>query len=123
MTFVLQQNGDGSLSYTVNGVTVTKTVNRFAFRKNGGGYYTDKQYHVSAQITCSIAHRYKIPVDRKHIFGHYNVPSNLSSHTLCSDKRGIAGDCGGVNHHSDPGPYWNWTKYMRLVASCVKAAG
>jgi hypothetical protein len=34
MSFVLQENGDGSLSYTVNGVTVTKTVNRFAFRKN-----------------------------------------------------------------------------------------
>jgi hypothetical protein len=34
MTFVLQENGDGSLSYTVNGLTVTKTVNRFAFRKN-----------------------------------------------------------------------------------------
>jgi hypothetical protein len=34
MTFVLQENGDGSLSYAVNGTTVTKTVNRFAFRKN-----------------------------------------------------------------------------------------
>ena len=34
MSFVLQANGDGSLTYTVNGVTVVKSVNRFAFRKN-----------------------------------------------------------------------------------------
>jgi hypothetical protein len=47
MTFVLRENGDGSLQYTVNGVTVTKTVNRFAFRKNdlSGSY----QGHVVAR--------------------------------------------------------------------------
>ena len=47
MNFVLQENGDGSLSYTINGVTVTKTVNRFAFRKNdlSGSY----QGHVVAR--------------------------------------------------------------------------
>ncbi len=95
----------------------------FANRKNGGGYYTNTLYDASARLSCAIAHRYHIPVDRKHIFGHYNVPSNLSSHTLCSDARGIAGDCGGVSHHTDPGRYWNWKKYMHLVATCVAAAG
>jgi N-acetyl-anhydromuramyl-L-alanine amidase AmpD len=94
----------------------------FAFRRNGGGYYTDTLYGASAKLTCAIAHRYHIPVDRKHIFGHMNVPSSLSSHTLCSDKRGIAGKCGGVSHHADPGRYWNWPKYMKLVAGCVHAA-
>jgi len=34
MTFVLQENGDGSLGYTVNGASVAKTVKRYAFRKN-----------------------------------------------------------------------------------------
>ena len=94
----------------------------FANRKRGGGYYTDTLYEASARLSCAIAHRYGIPVDRKHIFGHLNVPSNLSSHTLCSDKRGIAGTCGGVSHHTDPGRYWNWTKYMHLVATCVHDA-
>jgi len=94
----------------------------FAYRKNGGGYYTDRLYRTSAQLSCAIAVRYHIPVDRKHIFGHMNVPSSLSSHTLCSDARGIAGHCGGVSHHADPGRYWNWTKYMSLVRSCVNAA-
>jgi len=34
MSFVLQANGDGSLTYTVNGITVVKSLNRFSFRKN-----------------------------------------------------------------------------------------
>jgi N-acetyl-anhydromuramyl-L-alanine amidase AmpD len=95
----------------------------FAHRKNGGGFYTDRQYRASARLACAIAHRNKIPVDRKHIFGHMNVPSNVNSRTLCSDKSGIAGKCSGVSHHSDPSRFWNWTKYMSLVRSCVKAAG
>ncbi|MEO8839955.1 MAG: N-acetylmuramoyl-L-alanine amidase [Kofleriaceae bacterium] len=94
----------------------------FAHKKNGGGYYTDTLYSASAALTCSIAHRYHIPVDRKHIFGHLNVPSSLASHTLCSDARGVAGLCGGVGHHTDPGKYWDWKKYMKLVSTCVAAA-
>jgi hypothetical protein len=34
MAFTLQENGDLSLTYNVNGVTVVKTLKRFAFRKN-----------------------------------------------------------------------------------------
>jgi hypothetical protein len=34
MTFTLRENGDGALAYNVNGVSVVKTVNRYAFRKN-----------------------------------------------------------------------------------------
>jgi N-acetyl-anhydromuramyl-L-alanine amidase AmpD len=94
----------------------------FAHKKKGGGYYTDKMYGTSAALTCAIAHRYHIPVDRKHIFGHMNVPHSLSSHTLCSDAKGIAGQCGGVSGHSDPGKYWDWKKYMKLVSTCVNAA-
>jgi N-acetyl-anhydromuramyl-L-alanine amidase AmpD len=94
----------------------------FANKKDGGGYYTNTLYEASAALTCSLAVRYNIPVDRKHIFGHLNVPSNLDSHTLCSDARGEAGKCGGVDHHTDPGRYWNWKEYMGLVSDCVKAA-
>ena len=94
----------------------------FANRRNGGGYYNATLYKASAKLSCAIAVRYHIPVDRKHIFGHMNVPSNLASHTLCSDARGIRGECGGVSHHSDPGRYWNWHTYMHEVATCVAAA-
>jgi hypothetical protein len=34
MTFTLRENGDGALAYSVNGVNVVKTVNRFTFRRN-----------------------------------------------------------------------------------------
>jgi N-acetyl-anhydromuramyl-L-alanine amidase AmpD len=94
----------------------------FAHKKDGGGYYTETLYKASAALTCSIAVRYDIPVDRKHIFGHLNVPSDLDSHTLCSDAEGVAGKCGGIDHHTDPGKYWDWKTYMNLVADCVKTA-
>jgi N-acetyl-anhydromuramyl-L-alanine amidase AmpD len=91
----------------------------FADRPAGGGFYTSTLYTASSQLTCAIAKKYGIPVDRKHIFGHGNVPSNLSSHVLCSDASSVAGRCGGASHHHDPGRFWNWTTYMRLVARCV----
>ena len=94
----------------------------FAFRKRGGGLYTDTQYASSARLVCAIAHRYGIPVDRKHIFGHMNVPADLASHTICSDRRALTGACGGVDHHQDPGRYWDWHKYMHEIATCVAAA-
>lgn len=95
----------------------------FAGRKRGGGFYNETQYRASAALVCAIAHRHHIPVDRKHVFGHYNVPSNLGSHKLCSDRRGAAGKCGGISHHSDPGRFWKWNHYLRLIRDCVQAAG
>ena len=94
----------------------------FAFRPRGGGFYVETQYRASAALACAIAHKHHIPIDRKHVFGHYNVPSNLASHTLCSDRRGIAGQCGGFSHHADPGRYWKWNHYLRLISDCVHAA-
>jgi N-acetyl-anhydromuramyl-L-alanine amidase AmpD len=94
----------------------------FADRRNGGGFYTNRQYQASANLVCAIARKYHIPVDRQHIFGHGNVPSNLSSHTLCSDRAANAAVCGGVSHHHDPGRFWNWSTYMAKIRSCVAAA-
>ena len=91
----------------------------FADRPHGGGYYTSTLYESSAQLTCAIAHRYHIPVDRRHIFGHGNVSTNSNSTALCSDAQANAGVCGGSSHHHDPGRYWDWTLYMNLVARCV----
>ncbi|GAA0628641.1 N-acetylmuramoyl-L-alanine amidase [Kutzneria viridogrisea] len=57
-------------------------------------YFTDALYKSSAALTRSICDRYRIPKDRKHIIGHVEVPGST---------------------HTDPGPYWDWTRYMRLV--------
>jgi hypothetical protein len=60
-------------------------------------------YHASARLSAWCCKKYKIPIDSKHIIGHYQVPG-------CS-----AGSGGGVDCHTCPGPYWNWNKYMRLI--------
>lgn len=91
----------------------------FADRPRGGGYYTSTLYQSSARLTCAIANRYHIPIDRRHIVGHGNVPSSSSSTNWCSDAQGNAGVCGGASHHHDPGRYWDWTLYMGLVARCA----
>ncbi|GAA3777452.1 N-acetylmuramoyl-L-alanine amidase [Streptomyces coacervatus] len=57
-------------------------------------YFTDALYEQSARLTAAICTKYGIPKDRDHIIGHYQVP--------------------GTNH-TDPGPHWDWARYMRLV--------
>ncbi|MGW5607520.1 N-acetylmuramoyl-L-alanine amidase [Streptomyces sp. NPDC003753] len=58
------------------------------------GYFTDALYEESARLTAAICARHGIPKDRAHIIGHYEVPGT---------------------DHTDPGPDWDWTRYMRLV--------
>ncbi|WP_406729668.1 peptidoglycan recognition family protein [Streptomyces sp. GD-15H] len=55
---------------------------------------TDEMYEASARLTARICARYDIPVDRKHILGHIEVPGT---------------------DHTDPGPHWDWDRYMKLV--------
>ncbi|MBK7857932.1 MAG: VCBS repeat-containing protein [Archangiaceae bacterium] len=87
--------------------------------RSGATYETE--YLLSAQLSCAIAKKYRIPIDRKHFIGHGNIPSDGSASPLCSDSRANVGapGCGGKGHHHDPGRYWNWSKYLGLVAKCV----
>jgi N-acetyl-anhydromuramyl-L-alanine amidase AmpD len=57
-------------------------------------YFTDALYRESARLTASICERYGIPKDREHVIGHVEVPGT---------------------DHTDPGKYWDWVRYMRLV--------
>jgi N-acetyl-anhydromuramyl-L-alanine amidase AmpD len=66
-------------------------------------WFTQSMYHTSARLSAWCCKKYKIPIDRKHIIAHSEVPG-------CSSGSG-----GGVDCHTDPGPYWNWNKYMRLI--------
>ncbi|MFB8776136.1 N-acetylmuramoyl-L-alanine amidase [Streptomyces broussonetiae] len=56
--------------------------------------FTDAMYAASARLTAGICRRYGIPVDREHIIGHVEVPGT---------------------DHTDPGPHWDWDRYLRLV--------
>jgi len=57
-------------------------------------WFTDSMYRSSAKLTRALAKAHGIPLDRKHIVGHNEVPGN---------------------DHTDPGKHWNWKKYMELV--------
>ncbi|WP_405564970.1 N-acetylmuramoyl-L-alanine amidase [Streptomyces sp. NBC_01180] len=57
-------------------------------------YFTDALYEKSAALTASVCDRYSIPKDRTHIIGHVEVPGT---------------------DHTDPGPNWDWVRYLRLV--------
>ncbi|WP_245997661.1 N-acetylmuramoyl-L-alanine amidase [Streptomyces armeniacus] len=58
------------------------------------GGFTDVMYESSARLTADICKRHGIPVDREHIVGHHEVPGT---------------------DHTDPGPHWDWDRYIRLV--------
>ena len=74
------------------------------------GLYTSAEYYASAHLVASICSRFGVPMDRKHVIGHYQVPD--------PDHPGLFG---GSDHHTDPGPYWNWTGYMALAQIYAKA--
>lgn len=63
--------------------------------------FTDAMYGSSAKLTADICARYGIPVDREHIVGHIEVPGT---------------------DHTDPGPHWDWPRYMKLVTAAMPAA-
>ncbi|MEU9701715.1 N-acetylmuramoyl-L-alanine amidase [Streptomyces sp. NPDC047981] len=64
-------------------------------------WYTEAMYRSSARLVRYLARRYDIPLDRQHVLGHDNVPG-----TVTSTIRGM---------HTDPGPYWDWDHYFRLL--------
>ncbi|MEU2225078.1 N-acetylmuramoyl-L-alanine amidase [Streptomyces sp. NPDC018347] len=56
--------------------------------------FTDALYAASARLTAAVCGRYGIPVDREHLIGHVEVPGT---------------------DHTDPGRFWDWERYLRLV--------
>ena len=65
-------------------------------------WFTRKMYHASARLTAYISKRYGVPLDRRHVISHAQVP-------------GCSGPGGGISCHVDPGRHWNWERYMRLA--------
>jgi N-acetyl-anhydromuramyl-L-alanine amidase AmpD len=93
---------------TVNATSIG--IEHEAFTTNCA-WYTDSMYRSSAQLVAYLVTKYLIPVDRTHIIGHYQVPD--PNHP---------GQFGGFAHHTDPGPCWNWPKYMSLVRDFAGAS-
>jgi N-acetyl-anhydromuramyl-L-alanine amidase AmpD len=66
--------------------------------------FTTREYRAAARIAAVVARRSVIPIDRHHIIGHYQVPNPNDP---------LQG--GGIDSHTDPGRYWQWGRFMRLV--------
>ncbi|WP_418959272.1 N-acetylmuramoyl-L-alanine amidase [Streptomyces tritici] len=64
--------------------------------------FTPAMYAASAALTAGICARYGIPVDRKHIIGHVEVEGT---------------------DHTDPGPHWDWDRYIPLVRAARAKLG
>ncbi|PSK97244.1 N-acetylmuramoyl-L-alanine amidase [Haloactinopolyspora alba] len=57
-------------------------------------WYTEAMYRASAALTRHVCVQYGIPLDRTHIIAHSEAPGAT---------------------HTDPGPHWDWAKYMDYV--------
>jgi N-acetyl-anhydromuramyl-L-alanine amidase AmpD len=66
--------------------------------------FTAAEYRASAHLVAWLARLYEIPIDRTHIIGHSEVPDPTDP------TQG-----GGIDHHTDPGSYWSWSRYIHLV--------
>ena len=66
--------------------------------------FTDAEYRASARLVAWLVRYCGIPIDREHILGHSDVPDPTDP------TQG-----GGIDHHTDPGAYWDWPRYLRLV--------
>jgi N-acetyl-anhydromuramyl-L-alanine amidase AmpD len=67
----------------------------------GATWYTDNMYQASAALVRYLAAKYSIPLDRAHIVGHDDIPGPTSSYQ--------------AGMHWDPGPFWDWARYMDLI--------
>ncbi len=60
----------------------------------GKNEWTEAQLKASSELTAYLCRKYGIPIDRRHIIGHKEVPKQ---------------------DHWDPGPQFDWDNYMKLV--------
>jgi hypothetical protein len=74
-----------------------------------GSWYTPSQYESSAALVKYLAARFHIPLDREHIIGHDEVPGVL--------------DANVATQHWDPGPFWDWNRYMSLLGAPTGSGG
>ncbi|WP_425578358.1 N-acetylmuramoyl-L-alanine amidase [Streptomyces albiaxialis] len=63
--------------------------------------FTPQMYRASARLAADICHRYDFPADREHIVPHAKVPGT---------------------DHTDPGPHWDWGRYLGMVEEELRRA-
>src|SRR3954464_1160320 len=89
----------GNWAYNVRSVGIENE----GFTDDPAGF-TNAEYRSAARLAAVIARRSLIPIDRRHIIGHYQVPDPNDP---------LQG--GGIDGHTDPGKFWHWNLFMKLV--------
>ena len=69
-------------------------------------WFTPQLYSSLARLTKYQATRYGIPLDREHLIGHDQVPGPTAVYQ--------------AGMHWDPGPYFDWARFMRLVGAPIE---
>ncbi len=76
-------------------------------------WFTDALYSASGTLTGSKCTKYGISKNRDRVIGHYQKKFDWWRSWMYSI--GYSSTFVNCNTHSDPGPYWNWTKFMGHV--------
>ena len=63
--------------------------------------FTDAMMDVLGGLVFDVCERYSIPMDRRHVIGHNEVPHPQDPTRL-----------GGKNGHTDPGRHFPWDRLM-----------
>lgn len=73
------------------------------YAAHGATWYTQALYEANAELVKYLAQRFDIPLDRQHILGHdtYAGPTSATVSGM----------------HWDPGPSWDWERFMALVGA------
>ena len=74
----------------------------------GNESFTGALYRSLARLTRYAADRYGIPLDREHILGHDQVPGPTQAFQ--------------AGMHWDPGAFFDWERFMKLVRRADRRA-
>jgi MYXO-CTERM domain-containing protein len=84
--------------------------------------YSDGLYKKSVALVKDIRSRWpKVPLDRAHIVGHYQIPNGNNINECspaCADTLDAcekSANYGGAGNHRDPGYYWQWCQYFQML--------
>ncbi len=70
------------------------------FDATGYRWYNATEYLASAKLVAYLLQKYHLPLDRAHVVAHGTVPAPSATATP---------------NHVDPGPYWLWDYYFKLI--------
>ncbi|MEO7021648.1 MAG: peptidoglycan recognition family protein [Ktedonobacteraceae bacterium] len=100
---VYQMVPDAAFTYNIGNYWYNQRslgIEHVGFDATGFQWYNASQYLGSAKLVAYLLTKFNLPLDRAHVVAHGTVPTPFYS--------------GGPNH-VDPGPYWMWDYYFKLI--------